>query len=338
MASFFSRFSKRLRLLAVLAAAAGGLPQARADLSACPPEPTCPAAADVWVVSTRRLPCIAAVPAGVDLAVERCTDPACGRWERADLASLLAEPGRPLQIFIHGNRYQPGEAKSQGLQFDRRVAAGCPATPPVRTVIFSWPSEQEGLLLRDGRAKYDRAHADGHYLGWFLRQIPAEQPVAIVAYSFGALITVEALEDLVAVERTGTGSLQPWTTRPGRTNIVFIAPAVRCDAFGPRGPYRETLAGCDRLTLVINSRDDALRFFPWIDKRVRADALGYVGMPRRWVPAEVEFAACDAAGIIGKNHGLPLYLGSPVLTRRIAAAALADLGTDATPSPDHTGD
>lgn len=313
----------------VLLVAAAALPPTCAAGPACPPE-TCPPEADIWLVSTRRLPCITSAPATADLAVERCVDPACGRWERADLANLLDDPGRPLQIFIHGNRYEPGEAKSQGLQFDRTMAAGCPAGPAVRTIIFSWPSEQESLLLRDGRAKYARAHADGHYLGWLLGQVPEPQPVAIVAYSFGALITVEALEDRVAAERAAGSGRHPWTTRSGRTNIVFIAPAVRCDAFAPRGPYRETLAGCDRLTLVINSRDDALRFFPWLDRRVRADALGYVGMPHRWVPPEVAFSATDAAALVGRNHGLPLYLAAPSLARRIAVSALTDLGTDAT--------
>ena len=342
MARMATGVSNRLRTLALLAAACG-LPAARAAAATCPDAATCSPPADVWVVSTRRLPCIASAPATAALAVERCTDPTCGRWERADLASLLDDPGRPLQIFIHGNRYQPGDAKSQGLQFDRKAAACCPPGPPVRTVIFSWPSEQEGLLLRDGRAKYERAHADGHYLGWLLGRIPADQPLAIVAYSFGALITVEALEDRVAAERSAGGGLYPWTTRSGRTHLVFIAPAVRCDAFAPRGPYRETLAGCDRLTLVINSRDDALRFFPWLDKQVRADALGYVGMPGRWAPPEVEFSASDAAAIVGKNHGLPLYLASPALTRRLAQGALADLGTDAGADveaaiePAHTG-
>lgn len=336
MARNICRFQGRIRGLIVLALAFG-LPPARAESLLCPAPAAFPAGGDVWLVSTRRLPRIAAAPATAALAIERCVDPACGRWERADLASLLDDPARPLQIFIHGNRYEPCEAKSQGLQLDRTVAACCPAAPPVRTVIFSWPSVQDGVLLRDGRAKYGRAHADGHYLGWFLGQLPPEQPVAIVAYSFGALITVEALDDLIAAERSGAGSRPPWTTRPGRTNIVFIAPAVRCDAFGPRGPYSETLAGCDRLTLVINTRDDALRFFPWLDKRVRAAALGYVGMPHRWAPPGVEFSATDAAAIVGKNHGLPLYLAAPSLTWRIATAARTDLGTDITRVPDAAG-
>jgi hypothetical protein len=281
---------------------------------------------DAWAVSTRRLPGICRLPAAADLAVERCVDADRGRWERDDLANLLAldDPARPLLVFIHGNRYESGAAKSQGVLLARHCAACCPGGCRPRVVVFSWPSGQQGILLRDGRAKYERAYADGHYLAWFLGQVPPERPVAIVGYSFGALITLEALEDLVAAERSGRGPLLPWTNRPGRTHLVFIAPAVRCDALAPRGPYAETLACFDRLTLVVNSQDDALRFFPWLDRNLRVEALGKVGMPRRWAGG-AEFSTIDAAPIVGRQHGLPLYLTSPVLTRRIAAGALESL-------------
>jgi hypothetical protein len=47
-------------------------------------------------------------------------------------------------------------------------------------------------------------------------------------------------------------------------------------------------------------------------------------MPRRWA-AGAEFTATDAATVVGKNHGLPLYLASPSLSRRIATGALEAL-------------
>lgn len=279
---------------------------------------------DAWTVSTRRLGGICRLPTAANLAVERCVDPDRGRWEPADLPHLLDDSQQPLLVFIHGNRYEAAAAKRQGILLARHCTAACPGGCRPRVVIFSWPSAQQGILLRDGRAKYERAHADGHYLAWFLGQVAPERPVAIVGYSFGALITLEALEDLVAAERAGQAGVQPWTRRSARTHLVFIAPAVRCDALAPRGPYAETLACFDRLTLVINSQDDALRFFPCLDRGIRADALGFVGMPRRWA-GEAEFTATDAAGVVGKNHGLPLYLTSPALTRRIAAGALESL-------------
>lgn len=277
---------------------------------------------DVWLVSTRGLPAIRALPTAPGLHVERRRT---GCWERSDVASLLDADSGPLLIFIHGNRYETAAAKSQGLLLARHVAACCPGEPAPRTLIFSWPSEQRGILLKDGRAKYDRAFVDAHYLAWLLGQVPPERPLAVVAYSFGALIVAEAAEDLVEANRRGRPDVQPWSTRPGRTHIVFVAPAVRCDALAPCGPYRELLDGLERFTLVINSRDDALRFFPLLECGQRADALGYVGMPRRWLAEGIDYSATDAAGIVGRNHGLPLYLASPTLTRRIARGALEGL-------------
>ena len=112
---------------------------------------------DVWVVSTRRLPDISRLPSHVTFDVERLVpDAACSRWIRSDLPSLLDDPQRPLLIFIHGNRYDSADAKSQGLLLARRLAACHPNAPAARTVIFSWPSSREGHLLRDSRAKYGR--------------------------------------------------------------------------------------------------------------------------------------------------------------------------------------
>lgn len=301
----------------------GELHQARGADGGAIATTTAPCADDVWLVSTRHLPGICRLPSTASVSVERRTD--CGRWHRADVADLLADSDRPLVVFIHGNRYTVGDARQQGVQLARHLTGCCPTTGPARTVIFSWPSEQQGLLLKDGRAKYERAHADAHYLAWLLGQIEPTRPVAVVGYSFGAMITLGALDDLVAAERNGRRDVQPWIGRPGRAHFVFIAPAVRCDALAPRGPYREAVDCLDRLTLVINSRDDALKFFPLLDRDLRADALGHVGMPRRWLPPEVEFTATDAAAIVGKNHGLPLYLASPVLTAKIAVGALEGL-------------
>ena len=284
---------------------------------------------DVWVVSTRRLPDIRFLPTHVSLAVERLeADAACGRWIQADLQSLLDDPQRPLMIFIHGNRYDPGSAKSQGLALARRVAAARPNAPPVRTVIFSWPSSQEGLLLRDSRAKYERSMTEGHYFAWLLGQLEPRRPVAIVAYSYGGLIALEALDNLVAAERSGRSDIQPWIDRPARLHMVFVAAAVRHDALAPCGEYRSVVRCIDRLTLLNNTRDQALRFFEFIDPDLRTEALGRENMPARWLPPEVEFVQVDAAPIVGKSHRFPPYMESPSLKARLATGVIDGLTGD----------
>lgn len=284
-------------------------------------EAACPAGLDLWVASTRRLPDVCAPPSQAHLAVERLVgQPGSRCWERADLAGLFADPTRPLVIFVHGNRYESADAKEQGLRLARRLTDHGPAGPDPRVVIFSWPSQKQGLLLKDGRRKYERAYADGLYLAWLLGKVPPEQPVALVGYSFGALVVAEALEDLA---RRSVGI--PWAERPGRTHLVFVAPALRFDAFAPRGPFRSGLEGVDRFALLVNSQDEALRFFPLLEPSVRVDAMGYVGIRRDWLPADLEYAASDAAGIVGKLHTMRRYLDSRPLAERIATGALSGL-------------
>jgi esterase/lipase superfamily enzyme len=284
---------------------------------------------DVWVVSTRRLPDISRLPSHVTFDVERLVpDAACSRWVRSDLPSLMDDPQRPLLIFIHGNRYDSADAKSQGLLLARRLAACHPNAPAARTVIFSWPSSREGHLLRDSRAKYERSMTEGHYLAWLLGQVEPTRPVAIVAYSYGGLIALEALDHLVGAQRSGRASLQPWIDRPARMHLVLVASAVRQDALAPCGEYRKVLRCIDRLTLLNNTRDQALRFFEFVDPDLGTEALGHENMPARWMPPEVEFVQVDAAPIVGKSHRFPPYLDSPSLRKRLASGALDGLTDD----------
>lgn len=275
---------------------------------------------DVWMVSTRRLPGICGMPDHANLDVERRID---GRWHRADVADLLDAPGQPLVFFIHGNRYESSEAKSQGLSVARQVAASADGVTP-RTVVFSWPSQQQGRLIASSRENYRRSSADGHYLAWLLGRVSPEQPVAIIGYSLGAVVAAEAISDLVAAPAEAAAG--GWAGRTGRTHLVLVAPAMRADALAPRGQFGNVTGGINRLTLVVNSRDLALRMFPHLDRETNTDALGVVGMSRRWVPAHVEFSATDAAPVVGARHALPEYFRSASLMRRISSGAVAGLG------------
>ena len=277
---------------------------------------------EIWVFSTRHLPGICRLPDVVNPSVQRYESAQC-RWLSDDIDSLLSGKG-PLVIFLHGNRYDAWSAKQQGLRLARRCKSFTPHSADAQLMIYSWPSQQNGCLLKDGRNKYHRCFTEGHYLAWLLGQIDPERPVIFIGYSFGALITLEALEDLVAAENKGR-PVSPWQYRPGDTRLIFVAPAVRCDAFAPCGKYRETLACVDRVSLTINSRDDALRFFHLLDTRTKVDALGYKGMPRRWMPSEILYSAVDARRIIGREHGFTLYLNSNTLMRRICCDAYSGL-------------
>lgn len=307
--------------LALVVAFEIGLPHSAVATEACEPSPDVgePAASarDVWVVSTRRLPEIARRPTHAELDVERL-DAGVGRWQRSGLSDLLSDPLQPLVVFVHGNRYDAAAARQQVARLASRLEPWADSVG-VRTVVFSWPSDKQGILVRDSRRKYDRAIADGLYLSWFLGHLEPQRPVALVGYSFGGLVTLEALADRARADGAA------WSSRGGRTHLVLVAPAVRSDALLPRGPYRAALDGADRLTLMINSRDRALRFFRLVDPILGADALGAVGMASSCLPPGIEYVATDAASIIGREHSFRPYLEAASLGNRIAIGALDGL-------------
>jgi len=278
---------------------------------------------DVWVASTRRLPAICRLPRDADLDVARLgAVQGCDRWLPATRDELFAPVARPFVVFVHGNRYDLAAARSEGLELARKMAAACPRSP-ARFVILAWPSEQEGRLVPSLRANYARAHTDGLYLAWLLGQVSPDRPVAVVGYSYGALMAVEALAALACAGNAA--DVAPWVERPGRTHLVLVAAAVQADALAPGGPYRAATRCVDRLVLVNNTRDPALRFFEYVDPRLRAEALGHEGMPASWVPRGVEFRALDAANVVGRRHAFASYLDAAGLLRQIAVGAVGGL-------------
>lgn len=297
---------------------APGLPACAIAEAACATEAKC-RKRDVWSVITRGLPDIGRMPTHARPAVERLDARGC--WQQTDLSGLLENPRQPLVVFVHGNRYDHDSARDQGLTLAARTAATCAEAADARTVIFSWPSDKQGILLRDSRAKYERAITEGHYLAWLLSKVEPDRPVAIVGYSYGALIALEALEDLVHAECAGRNDVQPWTDRSAPLHLVLVAAAVRQDALAPRGPYRETLSCIDRLTILSNSDDIALRFFEYVDRSLRTEALGHDGMPAAWVPRGIGFSQVDCAEIVGPSHRFRNYLASSSLMRRICSGA-----------------
>ena len=178
----------RLRRLSALALAFGlcacvvapALGSSNNGEACCEPE--------IWVFSTRHLPGICHLPEVVKPSVQRYESAHC-RWLSDGIGSLLSGKG-PLVIFLHGNRYDAWSAKQQGIRLARRCNSFTSNAVDTQLMIYSWPSQQDGCLLKDGRNKYQRCFTEGHYLAWLLGQIDPERPVVFIGYSFGALITL----------------------------------------------------------------------------------------------------------------------------------------------------
>ncbi len=311
------RTAVAIGLSVVLFAVATGAERARAageaESEGCPDR--CPRACvepDVWSVSTRCLPRICHPVADADFLVERREAPGC--WNAAAVEELAAADG-PVVFFIHGNRYDASAAKRQAVSLARRLDGCRPDSSPVRTIVFSWPSESHGLPLREARDNFVRAESDGHYFAALLSKFPLEADLGIVGYSFGSKIALVALDDLLAADPGRTAA------RSGHLGLVLVTPAVGVGSLSPSGRHHDAIRSADRLTIFTNPEDEALRFFPFVDP-CGSPAAGYVGIPARWVPGDVAFSQIDASPIVGKEHSMQRFIDSWTLACRIAAGAI----------------
>ena len=86
----------------------------------------------------------------------------------------------------------------------------------IRFVIFSWPSSKvSGGLLNDVRVKAARTGPAGCQLAWLIDQMPAETPLSLVGFSFGARIITGGLHVLAGGSLGG--SMQSDRARASRS-------------------------------------------------------------------------------------------------------------------------
>lgn len=234
------------------------------------------------------------------------------RWQQSDLESFLAfDPSVRTIIFVHGNRITPGDAKNEGLAVYRKLANYAGDGERFRFVIWSWPSSQIRGPLRDVRAKAARTGAAGCQLAWVLDQMPAETPVSLVGFSFGARIITGGLHIL------GGGSLGGCSlaehVHPDRrpVDVVLIAAALHANWLGDGQYHGQAMTQVGRMLLVNSCQDIAMRYYRFIQKRGNPQALGLRGPTYVSSESAAKIQLRDVGRYTGKEHNLFLYLCAP---------------------------
>jgi hypothetical protein len=271
---------------------------------------------EIVVVNVRGL-CGSCDPASMRAGVEIenyaiCDEIGQRRWQRADLESFLAYDSTvPTIIFVHGNRITPSDARQQGFDVYRRIMQYGASGPPVRFVIFSWPSAQVGRLLRDVRVKAARTGPAGCQLAWLVDQMPAEAPISLVGFSFGARIITGGLHLL------GGGSLGYLAlserAHPDRTpmNVFLISATMHAHWLGDGQYHGLAMTQVNRMFLVNNCRDPAMRYYH-LAFNGRPQAMGLRG-PTYISPAErSKIMSRDVSRYVSR-HLLDQYLCVPGL-------------------------
>lgn len=277
---------------------------------------------EIVVVNTRSIGCTCdpnVLRSGLvieDFAV--CDDVGYRRWQPADLNRLLvADPSLSTIIFIHGNQISPADAKKEGLAVYRRIVNYGTQGPPVRFVIFSWPSAKVGGLLRDVRVKATRTDPAGCQLAWLIDQLPAETPITLVGFSYGARIITASLHLLAGGNLGHLALVERVHPQRPPVNAVLMSAALHAHWLGEGQYHGLALTQVNQMLLLNNCNDPAMRFYHLAFKGPgRPQALGLRG-PTCVAYGQREKIQMRDVSRYGSQHNLFLYVCAPGVAGQI---------------------
>lgn len=262
---------------------------------------------EFWQISSRGLGCGVGADELAGLVVHQY-DVAKSAWNERDWDAFHArEANRRTVFYVHGNRVHANLAVSNGWQLYDALRAS--AEQPLRMVVWSWPSEQIRGPLRDVRAKADRAMDDTYRFGAVLARLPADTPVSIVGYSYGARVVTGGLH-LAAGGQLDGRSLRDLPPRdpPMQARIILLGAAEHHHWLQPSSAHGRALSQVEHLLNVYNSCDPALERYRFVDKCERPAALGYCGISLESLgELAPRVEQRDGAWSIGRTHDEGAY-------------------------------
>ena len=243
-----------------------------------------------------------------------CDESGARRWQPSDLQAFLAfDPAVPSVIFVHGNQISPGDAKSEGLTVYRRMILHGADAPPIRFVIYSWPSSQISGLLRDVREKAARTGPSGCKLAWLIDQMPTETPVSLVGFSFGARIITGSLHILAGGSLGGGMQLEEHAHADREPmSVILMASAAHAHWLGDGQYHGLAMTQVSQMCLINNCEDPAMKYYDFIEPgHGGPQALGYCGPTRISADNARKIMNRDVSCYVGANHDLMRYVCAP---------------------------
>jgi hypothetical protein len=241
------------------------------------------------------------------------------RWQSSDLAGFLAfDPSVRTVFFVHGNQITPGDAKHDGLEVYRRLMCYGANDARIRFVIFSWPSAKVAGPLRDFQIKAARTGPAGIQLAWLMDQMPAETPVSLLGFSYGARIVTGGLHVLAGGDLGGSGLPEHAHSNRAPVNAVLMAAAMHACWLGEGQYHGLALSQVDRVFFINSRQDPAMRFYALsVPGPGGPQAMGLCGPMCLSAEQAAKVYNRDISGYTGSRHHLYLYLSPPGATGQI---------------------
>jgi hypothetical protein len=275
---------------------------------------------EIELVNTRQIcgPCCEPESIIKQLKVENyavCDETGRRRWQSSDLSAVLTfDPTVPTVIFVHGNQISPWDAKCEGIAVYRRLILHACHTPRIRFIIFSWPSSQVGGgLINDVRVKAARTGPAGCQLAWLIDQLPAETPLGLSGFSFGARIITGSLHILAGGSLGGSLCLSERvdTDRPP-IGVMLMASAVHAHWLGDGQYHGLAMTQVSRMCLINNCDDPAMKYYDFIEPGFGGpQALGLCGPTCISAENARKVFNRDVSCSVGNEHNLMRYICAP---------------------------
>jgi hypothetical protein len=282
----------------------------------------------IWLISCRGMGCGRPSQLTGNLQYWLYT-PGVG-WQRSSHEAFLAsmQPEVTTTFYVHGNRVDSAEARRIATAVYGSLSRSAAPDQPLQFVLWSWPSERiDAGPLEDIRTKADRTPLAGYYLGWQISQLPPQSRVTLIGYSFGARVVTGSLHLLGGGRLAGDVLTTTIAEKRAPIGAVLIAAAVDDDWLRPGMPHGLATSQIDRLLMINNSADSALRRYHLLyGLRHTVDAMGTFG-PAGYAAGGFVIDQFDAACIVGKEHNWELYFGSPSIVGRMQPTVFASSST-----------
>ncbi|MDR3108986.1 MAG: DUF726 domain-containing protein [Planctomycetaceae bacterium] len=216
--------------------------------------------------------------------------------EKVSLDGIGITNEKTLVVVVPGNWM----SKSDCLQYARKFSRI--NNDRYTSLFWSWRSERENQRIRiDALIKAARSDEQGKVLAAFIRELPSEQKVTLVGFSFGARVVCSAVQELSTNEPTTSGK------KPPRINVALLAPAFDAVWVLPKSKFGNVFTASDKVTVHYNPNDSTLHFYPLMYGLIgpRREALGYVGVPRNAITPEIrgKLLQLNASRVLGREHG-----------------------------------
>ncbi len=264
------------------------------------------AAQDVWIVDSHA----ASWTRATDEAYAKITYTQLdeNRWQRKDAAAFAETLSKdvPLVIYVPGYTTTMDDLVSIGMCMVRAYGPGRTA----RTVFWNWPSERvTGGLGNDIRGKIYVAQANAEYLAKFLKSLPADTKVSLVAFSFGTRVACDAVENLK-------------DSMPENLHVrmVLMGAATDYAALGEKYRNADVPKIAEKILVLYNPDDRALHFYPRLyGGRGGPEALGKCGPPRNLILPEFRdrVEGVNVNPYVGPKHQTILHLSTPAFRNRM---------------------